>query len=58
MATASPVSRGPQIAKSKKPPRDRTHWMYAAVIVALIGGVGLGPIAPPAPAGPQPTRGM
>ncbi len=58
MATASPVSRGPQIAKSKKPPRDRTHWMYAAVIVALIGGVAFGLIAPDAAATLKPIGDM
>ncbi len=29
--------------------RDRTHWLYIAVIVAVVGGVILGLVAPAPP---------
>ncbi|MDO5629897.1 MAG: cation:dicarboxylase symporter family transporter [Mobilicoccus sp.] len=41
-----PPSSGPQIAEPKKPHRDRTHWLYIAVIVAVIGGIAFGLAAP------------
>lgn len=36
----------PKIAKAAKPPRDRTHWLYISVIVAIIAGIVLGILAP------------
>lgn len=40
------VSDSPQIPKEKEPPKDRTHWLYIGVIVAVVGGIALGLIAP------------
>lgn len=40
------VASGPQIAEPKKPRKDRTHWLYIAIIVALVGGIALGLIDP------------
>ncbi|WP_084168387.1 cation:dicarboxylate symporter family transporter [Corynebacterium atypicum] len=36
----------PKIAEPKAPRKDRTHWLYIAVIAALIGGVIVGFVAP------------
>lgn len=36
----------PQIAEPKKPRKDRTHWLYIAVIIAVVAGVALGLLAP------------
>lgn len=44
MANASPVT--PRIAEPVKPRTDRTHWLYILVIVAIIGGIAFGLIAP------------
>lgn len=41
-----PRSGGPKIADPKKPRKDRTHWLYIAVIIAIVGGVVLGLLAP------------
>ena len=30
---------GPQIPEPKNKPRDRTHWLYIAVIIAVVGGI-------------------
>ncbi|MBZ8176380.1 cation:dicarboxylase symporter family transporter [Corynebacterium poyangense] len=46
MASTPPHSSGPRIADPKKPRKDRTHWLYIAVIIAIIAGVALGIIAP------------
>ncbi len=45
---SSPVSSssGPAIAERKKPRRDNTHWLYIAVIAAVIGGIIFGLVAP------------
>lgn len=40
------VSDSPQIPKEKQPPKDRTHWLYIGVIVAVVGGIILGIAAP------------
>ena len=42
---AAGVSPGPQIAEPKKR-KDNTHWLYIGVIIAVIGGIALGLIAP------------
>ncbi|MBO3129555.1 cation:dicarboxylate symporter family transporter [Dermatophilus congolensis] len=34
------------IVEPKKPRRDRTHWLYILVIVAVIAGIGIGLSAP------------
>ncbi|WP_293773323.1 cation:dicarboxylase symporter family transporter [uncultured Corynebacterium sp.] len=44
MALATP--QGPKIAESKAPKKDRTHWLYIAVIIAVLGGIIFGIIAP------------
>lgn len=44
MSTLSP--QGPKIAESKAPKKDRTHWLYIAVIIAVLGGIAFGLIAP------------
>ena len=44
MSTLSP--QGPKIAESKAPKKDRTHWLYIAVIIAVLGGIVFGLIAP------------
>src|ERR687893_304429 len=31
---------------TEKPRRDRTHWLYIAVIIAVFAGVGVGILAP------------
>lgn len=36
----------PQIAEPKGPRKDRTHWLYIGVIVAVIAGIVLGLVAP------------
>ncbi|MFC5369266.1 cation:dicarboxylate symporter family transporter [Arcanobacterium bovis] len=36
----------PVIVEPKKPRRDRTHWLYIMVIVAVIAGIALGLTAP------------
>lgn len=38
--------QGPVIVEPKKPKRDRTHWLYIMVIIAVIAGVILGLMAP------------
>ncbi|MEX3504543.1 cation:dicarboxylate symporter family transporter [Corynebacterium sp. LK2510] len=39
------VPSTPQIAEPKQR-RDRTHWLYIAVIAAVVGGIALGLVAP------------
>lgn len=39
---------GPVIPEPKQKPRDRTHWLYIAVIVAVVAGVLFGLFAPAA----------
>ena len=38
----------PTVPEPSQPPkrRDRTHWLYIAVIVAVLAGVGVGIMAP------------
>ncbi|WP_053546213.1 cation:dicarboxylate symporter family transporter [Corynebacterium deserti] len=38
--------RNEHIKVAKPPKKDRTHWLYIAVIIALIAGITLGLIAP------------
>ena len=38
-------AKGPQIAEPKKR-KDNTHWLYIGVIVAVVGGIILGLVAP------------
>ncbi|MBC2681856.1 cation:dicarboxylate symporter family transporter [Corynebacterium anserum] len=45
MSTTS-ASHGPKIAPSKKPKKDNTHWLYIAVIIAVIAGIIFGLVAP------------
>lgn len=42
------TSSGPRIAKSKQPRKDRTHWLYIGVIIAVIAGIIFGLVAPSA----------
>ncbi|MBW3087096.1 Aerobic C4-dicarboxylate transport protein [Austwickia sp. TVS 96-490-7B] len=39
---------GPVIVEPARPHRDRTHWLYIAVIIAVLGGIAFGLIAPEA----------
>ena len=43
---ASKVSSQPTIAEPKKPRKDKTHWLYISVIVAVISGVLFGLFMP------------
>ena len=40
------VPQGPKIAENKTPKKDRTHWLYIAVIIAVVAGIVFGIIAP------------
>lgn len=40
------TSQSPQIAPAKKPKKDNTHWLYIAVIIAVIAGIIFGLVAP------------
>jgi len=41
------LDRQPPVSEPPDPPRrDRTHWLYIAVIVAVFAGVGVGILAP------------
>ena len=44
-SSAAGISSSPQIAEPKKR-KDNTHWLYIGVIIAVIGGIALGLIAP------------
>jgi aerobic C4-dicarboxylate transport protein len=46
MTHAESDSAKPSDNKPKPPKRDRTHWLYMAVIVAVIAGVIVGLVAP------------
>ncbi|MEJ6019232.1 cation:dicarboxylate symporter family transporter [Corynebacterium sp. H113] len=48
------ASTGPKIAEPKKPRKDRTHWLYIGVIIAVIAGIGFGLVAPSAAATLEP----
>ena len=41
-----PVATPPADSEPKKQRRDRTHWLYMAVIVAVVAGVIVGLVAP------------
>ncbi|MDU0479859.1 cation:dicarboxylase symporter family transporter [Staphylococcus chromogenes] len=43
-ANATPVT--PRIADSGRPKKDRTHWLYIMVIVAIVGGIAFGLLDP------------
>lgn len=45
---ASHLNQPPVIVESSKPRRDNTHWLYIGVIVAVLGGIALGVVAPSA----------
>lgn len=45
------VADQPTIPTPKKPAKDNTHWLYIAVIVAVIAGIGFGLVAPETAAG-------
>ena len=45
-----PTASGPRIAEPKTK-KDSTHWLYIAVIVAVVAGIAFGLIAPEAAAG-------
>ncbi len=45
---STPTPSGPVIAEPQQPHRDRTHWLYIAVIVAVVGGIVFGLVAPAA----------
>lgn len=40
------VAASPKIASAKRPKKDNTHWLYIAVIIAVIAGIAVGLIAP------------
>lgn len=40
------VAASPQIAESKKPKKDNTHWLYIGVIIAVAAGIIFGLVAP------------
>ena len=42
------TSSGLRIATSKQPRKDRTHWLYIGVIIAVIAGIIFGLVAPSA----------
>lgn len=44
MAVADP--HAPRIVEDKEPRRDHTHWLYIAVLVAVVGGILFGWISP------------
>ncbi|WBT08510.1 cation:dicarboxylase symporter family transporter [Corynebacterium sp. SCR221107] len=46
--TADMLSASPQVPEPKKPRKDRTHWLYIGVIIAVIAGILFGLIAPEA----------
>ena len=39
-------SASPTIPEPKSPPRDRSHWLYIAVIIAVVAGVIVGYLFP------------
>lgn len=45
-ANPDTVADRPQIAQSAKPKKDRTHWLYIGVIIAVVAGIVFGLIAP------------
>ncbi len=42
--STSPI--GPTVTDPARPHRDRTHWLYIAVIVAVLAGIAFGLLAP------------
>ena len=48
MTSADGTSTEPDEAKPKKAKRDQTHWLYIAVIVAVVAGIVVGLVAPDA----------
>ncbi|QGU01310.1 Aerobic C4-dicarboxylate transport protein [Corynebacterium kalinowskii] len=45
-AAGAAVAASPRIAEPKKPRKDRTHWLYIMVIIAIVGGIAFGLLAP------------
>ena len=41
----------PTIPEPKERPRDRSHWLYIAVIIAVLAGITFGIVAPDAAKG-------
>lgn len=46
MAAMAYKDQAPVVVEPKKPRRDRTHWLYIMVILAVIAGIALGLAAP------------
>lgn len=46
-----PSPTGPKIAEPKGPKKDRTHWLYIGVLIALVSGIVFGLVAPDVAAG-------
>lgn len=46
MATYTKLDGAPKIAKAKGPKKDRTHWLYIGVIIAIIAGIAVGIVSP------------
>ena len=46
-----PVAAPPADSEPKKQRRDRTHWLYIAVIVAVVAGIAVGLIFGKGPPG-------
>ncbi|WP_116112621.1 cation:dicarboxylate symporter family transporter [Austwickia chelonae] len=48
MANKAYTAGAPTVADPPRPHRDRTHWLYLAVIAAVVGGIAFGAVAPDA----------
>lgn len=46
MSKSEPYEPSTEILESKKPKRNKTHWLYIAVIIAVISGIAFGLLAP------------
>jgi aerobic C4-dicarboxylate transport protein len=46
LSGSTPVPPNPPSGSPKQPPRDRTHYLYIAVIIAVVAGVLVGGLAP------------
>jgi aerobic C4-dicarboxylate transport protein len=54
MTTTSQPERAPQDPLAPTAPRDRSHWLYIAVIVGMLAGIAVGFIAPETAKGLKP----
>ena len=43
---SSSAAHGPTIVEPKKPPRDRSHWLYIGVIIGVVAGILVGWLFP------------